>query len=390
MIAIHSERVIIDNSVRSSWVGIENGKIVYVGDNKPKSEKVYDFEDKYVSPGFIDLHTHGAGGYDFLKEDEDGILSGTRFQLAHGATTVLPTISAAPFPDMCKALKNISKAMKSKACKPNILGVHMEGPYLSKAQCGAQCTDYITPPHPDDYINLVKEYGSVITRWTYAPEEDKDGTFCKYLSENGIIPSAGHTNATEEDMKTAIKNGCSLITHMFCCTSTITRNKGFRSLGVIESAYLHDELYIEIIADGKHLPSDLIKMVVKIKGTDKTALVTDSLHIACTDIKEGYMSGTPFIVEDGVCKLRDRSAFAGSVATMDKLVKVVTKECGFSVTDAVKMACTTPAEILKIKKGSIKEGYDADLVVFDEDIDVSDVFVMGEKIENLEKERKTN
>ena len=388
MIAVHSEKVILDNFVLQAWIGIENGRIVYVGDVKPKAEKYYDFKDKYVSPGFIDLHTHGAGGFDFLKEDPNGIIQGTRLQMAHGATTILPTISAAPFSDMYKAIKNIAQAMKSKEQKPNILGVHMEGPYLSKAQCGAQCTDYITSPKPEEYKKLIDGYGSVISRWTFAPEEDKDGEFCKYLSDHNIIPSAGHTNATEEDMKVAIKNGCNLITHMFCCTSTITRNKGFRSLGVIESAYLHDELYIEIIADGKHLPSDLIKMVVKIKGTDKTALVTDSLHIACTDIKEGYMSGTPFIVEDGVCKLKDRSAFAGSVATMDKLVQVVTKECGFSVTDAIRMASKTPAEILKVKKGSIEEGYDADLIVFDEDIHVSNVFVMGEKIENLKTERK--
>ena len=379
MIAIHGERVIIENSVHPAWIGIENGKIVFVGDEKPESDTFYDFKDKYVSPGFIDLHTHGAGGFDFLKEEPNGIIQGTKLQMAHGATTILPTISAAPFDDMRQAVKNIANAMENKAEKPNILGVHMEGPYLSKAQCGAQCTDYITPPLPEDYKKLIDEYGAFIRRWTYAPEEDKDGTFCKYLSDNNIIPSAGHTNATEEDMKVAIKNGCSLVTHMFCCTSTITRKNGFRSLGVIESAYLHDELYVEIIADGKHLPPDLIRMIVKIKGSYKTALVTDSLHIACTDIKEGYMSGTPFIVEDGVCKLKDRSAFAGSIATMDTLVRVV-KDCGFSVQDAVTMACRTPAAILNVKKGVIKESYDADIIVFDDDINVSDVFVMGKKL----------
>lgn len=379
MIAIHGERVIIENSVHPAWIGIENGKIVFVGDEKPESDTFYDFKDKYVSPGFIDLHTHGAGGFDFLKEEPNGIIQGTKLQMAHGATTILPTISAAPFDDMRQAVKNIANAMENKAEKPNILGVHMEGPYLSKAQCGAQCTDYITPPLPEDYKKLFDEYGAFIRRWTYAPEEDKDGTFCKYLSDNNIIPSAGHTNATEEDMKVAIKNGCSLVTHMFCCTSTITRKNGFRSLGVIESAYLHDELYVEIIADGKHLPPDLIRMIVKIKGAYKTALVTDSLHIACTDIKEGYMSGTPFIVEDGVCKLKDRSAFAGSIATMDALVRVV-KDCGFSVQDAVTMACRTPAAILNVKKGVIKESYDADIIVFDDNINVSDVFVMGKKL----------
>ena len=178
----------------------------------------------------------------------------------------------------------------------------------------------------------------------------------------------------------AIDNGASLITHLYSCTSTITREYGFRSLGVIESAFLRDELYVEIIADGKHLPPELIKMIVKIKGKDKVALITDSLEIAGTDITEGEMSGTPFIVEDGVCKLKDRSAFAGSVATADRLIRVMVEECCFAVAEAAEMLTKVPAEILGVNKGRIVEGYDADLVVFDENITVTDVFVNGEKI----------
>lgn len=138
---------------------------------------------------------------------------------------------------------------------------------------------------------MVEDYGKYIARWTYAPENDKNGEFCKYLTTNGIIASAGHTDATYEDMKVAINNGCNLITHLYSCTSTVTRDHGFRNLGVIETAFLRDELFVEIIADGKHLPPDLIKMIVKIKGIDKVALITDSLEIAGTDIKEGVRSG---------------------------------------------------------------------------------------------------
>ena len=183
-------------------------------------------------------------------------------------------------------------------------------------------------------------------------------------------------------MKTAIENGCNLVTHLYSCTSTVTRDHGFRSLGVIESTFLRDELYAEIIADGKHLPPELIKMIVKIKGVDKTLLCTDSLAIAGTDIKEGVMSGTEFIVEDGVCKLKDRSAFAGSIATADRLVRVMTKECGYDILTAVKMITETPAKIAKINAGSIEKGKRADIVVFDEDINVEATFVVGQKIDS--------
>ena len=143
---------------------------------------------------------------------------------------------------------------------------------------------------------------------------------------------------------------------------------------------MHDELYVEIIADGKHLPPDLIKMIIKIKGTDKVALITDSLEIAGTDITEGIMSGTEFIVEDGVCKLKDRSAFAGSVATADRLIQTLVYECGFEIPVAVKMLTEVPAKILNVNKGVLANGKDADIVVFDEEIKITDVFVGGTKI----------
>jgi N-acetylglucosamine-6-phosphate deacetylase len=279
---------------------------------------------------------------------------------------------------MKQAVVNIHKA-KGKT-KGNILGAHLEGPYLSAKQAGAQCPVFITPPKKDDYESLIKGYGESITRWTYAPENDANGEFCKYLTEHDIIASAGHTDAVNADMVLAIANGCNLITHLYSCTSTVTRNHGFRSLGVIESAYLHDELYVEIIADGKHLPPDLIKMIIKIKGTDKVALITDSLEIAGTDVKEGVMSGTEFIVEDGVCKLKDRSAFAGSVATADCLIRTLVSECGYSIPTSVKMLTEVPAKILKVNKGMLSKGYDADIVVFDENIKITDVFVNGEII----------
>ncbi|MBQ8815705.1 MAG: amidohydrolase family protein [Lachnospiraceae bacterium] len=378
MIRIKSDKIIAGDKLISGYVYIDGDKIHVVTGEELPFDREYDKTGLYVAPGFIDTHTHGGNGYDFTGKAED-IVEGCNFHMTHGTTTICPTISAAPFTVMSEAVFEVQKAQKSPALKSNLLGAHMEGPYLSKEQCGAQCTDYITPPDSTEYEALVETAGQAIARWTYAPENDTDGVFCKYLKEHGIVPSAGHTNAIYDDMCVAMENGCNLITHLYSCTSTVTRKQGFRRLGVLETAFLSDDIYAEIIADGRHLPAELIRLILKIKGTDRVLLTTDSLAIAGTDIKEGVMVSTEFIVEDGVCKLKDRSAFAGSIATADVLVRVLVKEVGVDMTDAVKMITKVPAEVMQLNKGVLANGKDADIVVFDEDIRIDSVFVMGQQ-----------
>lgn len=380
MIRIKSDKIICGDSIFDGYIYIEKGKISSLSKEEKGCEECYDFTGKYVSPGFIELHTHGGGGYSFSKENEDDIIQACNFHLKHGATTILPTLSAGPIEDMKSSVEVIKKAKASGKIQNNLYGVHMEGPYLSKNQSGAQNTDYITPPVKEDYEKLVNDYSDIISRWTYAPENDSNGEFCRYITSHGIIASAGHTDAKYPDMQTAFENGCKLVTHLYSCTSSVTRTNGFRSCGVIESAYLNDDMFVEIIADGKHLPKELVQMIVKIKGEDRVALISDSLDIAGTDIKSGCMNGVPFIVEDGVCKLSDRSAFAGSIATSDILLKFCAYECGFGIIKAVKMMTRTPAEILGVNKGAIASGYDADIVVFDESINISSAFVGGRKV----------
>ena len=374
---IKSDRIITPDGVIAGYIGIQNGNILCVGAEDFPADISYDFTGKFVSPGFIDLHTHGAGGHAFLDSTAEDVLLGCEYHLRHGTTSILPTVSAAPFARMRQAVVNIHEAKNSGKAASHIVGAHMEGPYLSAAQCGAQCPDFITPSVPADYEALVEDFGESIARWTYAPENDPDGSFCGYLTRRGILASAGHTDAKYPDMARAIENGCRLVTHLYSCTSTVTRHHGYRSLGVIESAFLRDELFVELIADGSHLPKELVQMIVKIKGADKVALITDSLHIAGTDIREGIMGGTSFIVEDGVCKLRDRSAFAGSVATADRLLRFAVEDCGFDMVTAVSMLTAVPAKILGLNKGLIASGMDADLAVFDDEFNVDCVFVSG-------------
>ncbi len=379
MMVLTNGKIIIDDEiVTGKNVYIENGVICDISDAPVNvDDTVIDAQGNYISPGFIDMHTHGAAGYCYAETDEDGICKAAKYQLLHGATSVLPTIGATTIPNTLSALEHLKNCYNKEFTENNIVGIHLEGPYFAKEMCGAQNTDFITAPIEEDYKNIVNKYGDLVKVWSYAPENDNGGEFCKYISSQGIIAIAGHSAAKYDDMLLAMENGCKGITHLYSCTSTITREFGFRKLGVIETAFLHDELYTEIIADGKHLPPELIKLIYKIKGSDKICLVTDSLAVAGTKTSTGVMSGTRYIIEDDVCKLYDRSAFAGSIATADRCVRVCTKEADIPLTEAVKMMTKIPAEILKLNKGQIKKGFDADIVVFDNNINIKNVILSG-------------
>lgn len=374
---IKSDLIVLHDRIFDGYIYFENGKITEVTEKDYPVLREYDLRGYYVSAGFIDIHTHGGGGNAF-EGTVDEIVDGCNFHLKHGTTSICPTVSAAKIGSMEISLQNIEKAMRDERIKGNIIGAHLEGPYLSRRQAGAQCADFITAPVESDYLPLLQKYGKSIARWTYAPENDEGERFAKALKEYGVVSSAGHTDAIYDDMTRAMENGCRLITHLYSCTSTVTRDHGFRRLGVIETAYLSDDMYVEIICDGKHLPPELIRLIYKIKGADRIALVTDSLSLVGTDKTHGFMQATEYIIEDGVCKLADRSAFAGSVATADKLIRVAVKEAGISVVDAVRMITETPAEIMGLaEKGRLKIGADADIVAFDGNINITNAFVSG-------------
>ena len=374
---IKSDRIILPDGLFSGYIYFKNDRITDVSASNCPVSQEYDATGYYVSPGFIDIHTHGGGGNPF-EGSVDEIIAGCNFHLKHGTTAICPTVSAAEFSSMARSVENIRQAMADPRVRGTILGAHLEGPYLSTKQTGAQCADFITAPRRDDYLPLLEKYADVIARWSYAPENDTGEDFVKALKRYGVVASAGHTDAIYDDILRAMESGCCLITHLYSCTSTITRDHGFRRLGVIETAYLLKDLFVEIICDGKHLPPELIRLIYQIKGADRIALVTDSLSLAGTDQTHGFMQSTEFIIEDGVCKLMDRSAFAGSIATADRLVRVAAREAGIPLTDAVKMITATPAKIMNLPhKGQIAAGMDADFVVFDENIQIKNVFANG-------------
>ncbi len=376
---ISGGKVISNDMITEKNVYISDNKIIAVTNDELPFDKEIDAAGLFVAPGFIDMHVHGGGGYDFIDEEDGAVEKAVEFHLAHGTTAIYPTVLAAEFDDMKWALSNVREVMKK---YPQIMGVHMEGPYFSLEYKGAQPEKCITNPIKEQYEYLLENYPGVVKKWSYAPELPGSLEFLDCLKKHGVVASAGHTSATYDQMKPAIDNGLTMITHLFSCTSTITREKGFRKLGVIETAFLEDDVIAELIADGKHLPLELLRMTYKLKGADKLCLVTDALRGAgLPDGEKTFVGskekGVPCIIEDGVAKLMDRSAFGGSIATTDRLLRTAIS-AGISLTDGVKMLTKTPARAMGLEtKGELKAGFDADIVIFDNDINVKHVISMG-------------
>ena len=228
----------------------------------------------------------------------------------------------------------------------------MEGPYLNRVQAGAIDPNYIRNPDPEEYEYFL-EYGrGAIARWTIAVELEGAGRFAKRLTEEGILPSVGHSNAEYCQVKKAFEQGVTHTTHLYSAMSTITRRGGFRHSGVLESAFCIPKMTVEIIADGCHLPLELLEMVCRVKGRDYVALTCDSMRCAGQNVRESILgslkNGQTVMIEDDVAKLMDRSAFAGSIATDDRLVRTMYREVGIPLWDAVYMMTQTPANIIGI------------------------------------------
>lgn len=356
----------------NSGILIENGKIIDILSSFDGECKTVDLGGNYLVPALIDLHCHGGDGSEFIDGTEDAVIKACAIHAKHGTGILYPTISATDYDTMRKSLKVIAKLKNSLPLK--VLGVHLEGPYLSPDMCGAQNGSIIRKPDKNEYESLVAEFGDLIKRWDYAPEVDKDGSFIEFLSKNSIVGSTAHSNAKYDDMKKAYNGGNRLVTHLYSCTSTVTREQGFRKLGVIESAFLMDGVYAEMIGDGCHLPAELMQMIFKIKGADKLCLITDAIRFAgCDNDGQSYDGEIPYLIEDGVAKLADRSAFAGSIATADKIVKSVVK-AGIPLCDVITMLTKTPALVMGIADsyGSVSKGYNALFTVLDKDLNVMD------------------
>ena len=380
--------VLPDTILDDHYLSVKNGVIESIGKGTPDREQLnscttVDCGGQYLSPGFIDIHCHGGGGADFMDGHMEDILTAARAHLIHGTTGICPTTLTCSDEELFTFFESFRQAREVTEQMPHLLGIHLEGPYFSPAQAGAQPPKYLVHPRPEHYHEILRRGQGNIVRWSAAPELPGALELGDELAGQGIKVSMGHSDAGFEDIVNAMEHGYSQITHFYSAMSTITRKRGRRVLGLIECGYLFDRLKVEIIADGIHLPPELLKLILKCKNHDDICLVTDSMRGAGMpdgpSLLGSKKNGVPVIIEDGIANMPDFSSFAGSVATTDRLVRVMVQKAGLPVWEAVKMASLNPASFLGIQEtyGSIQPGKSADLLIFDDDIRISSVYVSG-------------
>ncbi|MBQ9783876.1 MAG: N-acetylglucosamine-6-phosphate deacetylase [Clostridia bacterium] len=386
MTEIINGRVIKNGKILNESVYFADGKILSKREAKllGAPDRVIDAKGNYVSAGFIDLHVHGGGGYDFMDGTVEAIRGAIEFHGKHGTTAICPTATSGPYEDMVKMFAAYKEVQASDHNGADMIGIHMEGPYFALSQMGAQDPRFIRDPDPAEYERLLDATDDIV-RWSIAPERDIDYVFAQKLSERGIWLSAAHTDVNCREMQDAKRHGYTHMTHFYSCMKGMERINGIRIAGAIEAAYLDDEITVEVIADGMHLPHELLQMVYKIKGPDRTALITDAMRAAgaangTKSIIGSLENGMEVYIERDVAWVPGGQAFAGSIATTDRLVRTMLA-AGIPLVDAVKMASETPAKLQGCNsKGTLDSGKDADIVIFNENVEMQHVFVKGKAI----------
>lgn len=380
-VALIQENSIVHNSA----VDIDGSKIaaVYAGvEPDVPAEDTVDGQGCYLSPGFVDIHLHGGGGIEFMSaKSAEEVRIGCAAHAKHGTTTLLPTSFTGTLEQTLTMIRNVREAQKiTKEC--TIAGVHLEGPFLSPKQAGAQLPEALKKPAPEYWEPLLNEWPEGIRIVGAAAELPGAMELGDALTIRGILATIAHSNADYDTCMEALQHGYRDITHIYSGCSMVHRKGGFRFGGVVEAGLLEDDFTVQVIADGCHLPPELLRLIYKNKGADRISLVTDALFAAAAVYPDGTVlrqaNGMETVLEDGVMKMMDRQAFCGSIATMDRLVRNMVYLAGVPIWDAVKMASATPARVAGLwNKGRIQPGYDADLVLLNHSLIPTSVISMG-------------
>lgn len=367
--------------LKDGSVLINDGKILEItnSDLAVIGATVIDAKGMFIVPGFISMHCHGGGGHDFTEGTPEAFKTAAAAHLKHGSTTIFPTLSSTTFENIRLAAATCDQLMAEDA-DTTIMGLHIEGPYLNENMAGTQWKEFVKNPDPEEYKALV-ESTKCIKRWDISPELPGAHDFARYMTSKGILTAITHTEAEYQEIKDAFAAGFTHAAHFYNAMPGFHKRREYKYEGTVESVYLMDDMSVEVIADGVHLPATILKLVYKVKGVEKTCLVTDSLKFA------GYTGETindpNYVIENGVCKWADRQTLAGSIATADILVQTMVKKAGIPLEDAVRMASETPARLTGIadSKGTLEKGKDADIVILDNDANVRCVFTKGKEVE---------
>ena len=378
-----SGRFLLPDGVRTGLaLVVRDGRIDAIVPEAEAPEGIrIDAAGQYVSPGFIDLHVHGGWGFDFLDGSVEAYLEPARQHALHGTTSMTPSLATAPFSDYERAVRAYRHALPLNTGGAQFLGLHFEGPFFAPEKIGAQDPASILTPVPEQYLPLLDAFPEIV-RISASPELEGAFGLGEELRRRGIVAAIAHTDASCACCEEAFQHGYTLMTHFYCAMSSLTKRGFRRYAGAVEAGYLQD-FDIEVIADGVHVPIDLLRLVYRLKGADRVILCSDSIR--ATGLLDGeyiqgsQQNGIQFLLEGGVALRPDRSGLAGSVATADQLVRTMARAAGIS--DAVRMMTATPARILGLTtKGRLAPGCDADIVLFDDAVTVSRVFIGGKEI----------
>ena len=374
-------RLIFPDGIRDGLeVVVEEGKIAAIHERSlaHREHEVIDLNGNYLAPGFIDLHVHGALGRDTMEASAEAFRSICEFHASGGTTSLLLTTATAPLNEIVKVLQVVRDCRQAITA---IAGVHVEGPFISKAKAGAQRAEFIQDPSPAAVRQLL-EHADVLKRVTIAPELPGALEAIEVFRAHGISVSGGHSDAWDEDARAAFNRGMQSVTHTFNCMSSARRRGVYRVAGLLEFALSEPDISCELIADSNHVSPTLMKMLYRAKGPQGICLVTDAT--AGAGLPEGSrfaLFGKDCIVENGVCVLADHSALAGSAARMIDLVRVMVREVNVPLNEAIAMATENPARAIGLEtKGRLIVGADADLVVLSPEIEAMQTFAAGRKV----------
>lgn len=371
--------------IKNGCCAFENGIISYVGNKEQNITNTFNAQEQYLLPGFVDIHCHGGNGFEFIDSGAKEMQHIALYHLKHGTTTMIATTTADTYDNIEKCLINY-KNHKKLYPDSTLNGVHLEGPWINPKQSGAQNPDIMCKPDIDKLKEWKNKY-PFINRISAAPELDNGYDLGKAGKQLDIVMSIAHSDANFSEVEKALDNGYSLMTHLYSGMNGVTRKNSFRSAGAVEAGLYFNDLYVELIADLKHLPIELLKFVYKIKGKNKICLVTDAIRASGmtngTKTTIGSKTnGLDVIVEDDVAKLLDRQSFAGSTATYDRLFKNVMNNIDIDLVEAMYMSSFTPSKIMNLNdRGEIAIGKKADLLLLDKNYDIKTIFYNGIKQE---------
>jgi len=353
---------------------IEDEKIIGITREpiKPDADaKVVDVSGKYVAPGFVDIHFHGAMGFSTMDATQEAIHTISKFVVKYGVTSFLPTTWSATPELTFSCIENVANTPQTEDGARH-LGVHVEGPYLSLEHRGAQLPQLIRKPDVDEYRKWFET--GVIKLVTFAPENQGAKQLVKEGLENGVEFSIGHSGATYEQVVEAANMGVRQATHIFNGMMGLHH----RRPGTVGGVLVEDRIYAQLICDGIHIHPVVVKMLIRAKGTSRVILITDAIRGAGLDDGDYDFAGQKIIVRDGIARTPE-GGLSGSTLTMDRAVRNVMAFTSLPIQEVLPMATSVPAEAMgwQDKKGSLKPGADADLIIMDKDFNVLRTMVAG-------------